>query len=350
MGNYNDYKGIMLKTINGDSFYFNKHKMDSLKQIIKEDPFFEMESYKLDEINILELIKDDEKNSKLLTHIEMNEFEKPYFYGMMYAYEGNIVPKNIESINDKERDILTKYPKYPKLFENEEFIYLKFSLVVTDVHGFGEKIKYPVICKFYKKEKCMVMHFDTLRDRFQSKVTENGKIVNVYSKIATNVESWLSKNLNIELTNYSVFTSSSIFCDTVKEREDLEEFTEYSNDKRNGNQKLRADKDGKLPFFGELEETIEALPNKDSRDIMKKFLKKHRNTNDYYQRGFTWLFEKNKNMKVEFKKSIFNDGRDLIHFHSHNLKSGRVDYVIRDIVEAGKLYKKQNESEAESTK
>ena len=344
-----DYKSIILKTLKSEnSYYLNKDKMNIFKKSIHEIDFFGIKETSLNDINIFDIIKDEDTGDELVKQLEVFEFYKPYFYGIMYTYTGNIEKAKIVGINKMEVDSLFNMPKSPKLIEDEEFIYLKFSLVITSKDESNSKIKYPVVCKFNKKENYLVIFFDTLKETYQEgKVKIDGKEINIYSKIMDQIEKWISKNINIKLSYHPTFKISSVFSDTVKERDDLEEFTEYLNDKSNGNRKLRADINGELPFFGKFDLFIDTLPDEKSKEMVKKFLEKYKKTCDFYQRGFRWLFEHNKNLKVEFKRSIFNDARDLIHFHSHCLESRRVDYVIRDIIEASRIHTTEKNTKTE---
>jgi len=333
----------------GGSFYTNNEKIGELKKVIRDKDIFNTEKMNLQDIDLVKGIKeceDDLEKRKFIIALENYEFYKPYFYGIMYHYKGFI---NKDHISNEPIDVLSNSPRSPKLLETEEYILLKFSLVLHNKYEQGIKIKYPILCKFYKRDECLIIFMDMLKDPYQiPRETRDGVETNIYSSLASKIENWLTTNLRITLENFNSFDSTNIFAKDVKVREDLEEFTENSFNSKNGNQKLRADADGKLPFYRELEEVIGSLPCEESITQLNNFLLRYKESSDYYQRGFRWLFENNKNMKVELKKSIFNDGRDLVHFHNHKLTVKEVDYVIRDIITASKLYSETNDFGAES--
>lgn len=337
-----DYRSHM---VNGLVDYTDSEEK-RIKKILVNESLFNKEEVKDKKLG--ELIASDDRYADIVKYIEKFEYRKRYTFAFMYSLSSqeehdsfddflekvnSIIQEDEtnESLNPLEADWLSKKIEMPTLYETEESIFFKFSLVHSKLESNSDSKKYPILCQFFKEEKVIALFFETISNSYG----EDKK----YITNAQSIERWFKDNFNIKFMDYNSFRAAKNLKEEKRkyplEYEYLTRYREKAHDQYRGTINLVANANDKLTFIEELEELQSQLHCDADKQLVDNLLDQYDVAYDFMVRGFTWHWEysglQTSKINVVFKKNYLESGKTLIHFYSHNQNKERVNYVIRDV-------------------
>ncbi len=168
-----DYRSHMIKGL----VDYTDSEEKRIKKILVKESLFNKEEVKDKKLG--ELIASDDRYADIVKYIEKFEYIKRYTFAFMYSLSSqeeydsfddflekvnHIIQEGEtnESLNPLEVDWLSKKIEMPTVYETEESIFFKFSLVHSKLESSSDSKKYPILCQFFKEEKVIALFFETI--------------------------------------------------------------------------------------------------------------------------------------------------------------------------------------------
>lgn len=357
---------LLESTIEAVKFYTKDEKKIIRKNLIKNGIIASSNEDK--EVNILTIIQELlRSNDKIIKDIEQWEFDKAYKYSIYYDIE-NIDPERIKELIEKGK--IFDYDNHTDQYETQ---HLRISEVsVPSLKMLDEKyiFKFNVRLRRYEADNveisvrypiCVIMDIEKkfAEVRFDSYPGLYGGDKLEY---VDSVTSWFFDNLRIYLRDIDLYPTIKpiiVNKDSVVEkyRNKISIIWQDMKTNKGGKATVGCNKDGKLPFVGELNDFLlenesEFLKVPVLKSKFERFIEQHIKLSEYPSVRLAYSELKGLDTKMAFyyEKHNYTLVQHYAYTTQESVKKERMEYVSDFIFDNRESYKKQKTEQSADSK